>query len=269
MIQLQDFLRAVEDNVKRIRVYHQPGDGENGECDCIGLIIGSKRLAGGKWGGLHGSNYAFRNQMHDTKQINSINDLFVGEIVYKAREPGDEYYDLPDRYFNGHDYYNGDIRDYYHVGVVTKLNPLEITHCTSPGPIERDSKLGKWKYGGKLKDIDYGEIETPGTDIGGEDMTNTTVFVGGGNLDAGINMRKQASINSALIAKIPQNTEVEMLGKGSQWTRVRYNGIEGYVMNKFIIAGASDDMVPVNSVEERLADLERRVTMLENQVGFG
>ena len=35
MIQLQDFLRAVEDNVKRIRVYHQPGDGENGECDCI------------------------------------------------------------------------------------------------------------------------------------------------------------------------------------------------------------------------------------------
>lgn len=51
----------------------------------------------------------------------------MGEIVYKARKPGDSSYNLPDRYkANG-----GDLLDYYHVGVVTKVRPLEITHCST------------------------------------------------------------------------------------------------------------------------------------------
>lgn len=40
--------------------------------------------------------------------------------------------------------------DYYHVGVVTRLSPFEITHCTSvDGGIKRDTKLGKWGYAGE------------------------------------------------------------------------------------------------------------------------
>ena len=42
--------------------YKQPGDGSNGVCDCIGLIIGAIRRMGLKWTGIHGSNYAARYQ---------------------------------------------------------------------------------------------------------------------------------------------------------------------------------------------------------------
>ena len=36
MIPVSDFIQAVRDNAARVKVYKQPGDGSNGECDCIG-----------------------------------------------------------------------------------------------------------------------------------------------------------------------------------------------------------------------------------------
>ena len=289
MISLQNFIRAVEDNAARVKVYKQPGDGSNGECDCIGLIIGAKRLAGGSWTGTHGSNYAFRYEMQDTGVINSADDLFIGEIVYKAREPEDEYYDLKDKYKPGGKSYTGDIRDYYHVGVVTDISPLEITHCTSPGPIQRDRKLGKWHYGGRLKGVDYGNITTPNTTGGNEDMSEIKIkiaYVYGGSLDSGINMRATASTKAKLVDVIPQNAMIELLVEGAEWCKVKYAGKTGYVMAKFVHLETEenepieeDTMVPDNAleeilarldaIEEQLEDMEERLHDLENEVGFG
>ena len=84
--------------------------------------------------------------------------LFVGEIVFKARNPGDSSYSLPDRYKSGGANCTGDLRDYYHVGVVTRVHPLEITHCSTSvdgKSIHRDTVLGRWKFGGRLKGINY------------------------------------------------------------------------------------------------------------------
>lgn len=53
--------------------------------------------------------------MTDFAEIKSA-DLFVGEIVYKARKPGDSSYNLPDRYKAD----GGDLLDYYHVGMVKR-----------------------------------------------------------------------------------------------------------------------------------------------------
>lgn len=289
MIALQDLIRAVEANAARVNVYKQPGDGSNGECDCIGLIIGAKRLAGGKWTGTHGSNYAFRSEMTDTGVIKSASDLFIGEVVYKAIEPGGEGYDLPAKYQKGGASYNGDLRDYYHVGVVTSINPLEITHCTSPGPIKRDTKLGKWKYGGRLKGVDYGSIVTPNQQGGTEEVIDSMKvgYVAGGNTNVGINMRAKPSTGGKIIAEIPQNSMVEILSDDGNWTKVTYAGKTGYVMSKFVNDSpvidnepiTIDEMVPtselnqilelLNNMRERLEDIEKRVYKLENQVGFG
>lgn len=83
------------------------------------------------------------------RKINDVNDLQIGDIVFKAYEPGDSGYDLPSRYKNGGTYYDGDLKDYYHVGVVTSVRPLHITHMTTP-TVKVDTKLGKWGYYGKL-----------------------------------------------------------------------------------------------------------------------
>ena len=45
--------------------YKQPGDGSNGVCDCIGLIIGAIRRMSLKWKGIHGSNYGARYETNN------------------------------------------------------------------------------------------------------------------------------------------------------------------------------------------------------------
>ena len=40
----------------------EPGDGSDGYCDCIGLVIGAVRRMGLKWTGIHGSNWAARKE---------------------------------------------------------------------------------------------------------------------------------------------------------------------------------------------------------------
>lgn len=155
MISLNTFLACIQENIARIREYRSGGDGSGGGCDCIGLIIGAVRLAGGKWTGTHGSNWAARNAMRTLEPLYSPADLFLGEVVYKVKHPGDEGYSLPERYDK-----NLDDKDYYHVGVVTSLSPLCITHCTNvPGGIKRDSALGMWRFGGCLEGVEYPEAE--------------------------------------------------------------------------------------------------------------
>ena len=59
----------------------EPGDGSDGYCDCIGLIIGAIRRMGLKWTGIHGSNWAARKEVEKLEKINSVNDLSVGDLV--------------------------------------------------------------------------------------------------------------------------------------------------------------------------------------------
>ena len=173
MVPLDKFLACVQENAARVREYAHGGDGSNGKCDCIGLIIGALKLAGFTWPGTHGSNWAARNAMATPPGLCPISPdrggVFLGEIVYKVRMQGEEKYDLPDHY-NG----SGDLLDYYHVGVVTGVDPLEITHCTSvAGGIKRDNTLGQWRYGGKLKYVDYASPSEKGAPEEGREVSQS------------------------------------------------------------------------------------------------
>ena len=136
---------------RAMEIYNEsPGDehghcGNDGLCDCIGLVIGAIRRAGGQWHGMHGSNYAARNEMVSLEKIVHSGTLVPGEVVYKAKSPDDSGYDLPDRYKTG-----TDLRDYYHVGVVVSATPLRICHMTTPKP-KIDTTIGKWAWHGRLK----------------------------------------------------------------------------------------------------------------------
>lgn len=194
--------------------------------------------------------------MTSLNNITSVNHLFVGEVVYKALKPGEQGYDLPDKYGLGGKNYTGTLLDYYHVGVVTKIHPLEIIHCTKPGPIVRDTKLGKWKYGGMLKDIDYGG------NIPAEEVKEMVTLYGG-NTNLPINMREARSTGSRILAEIPQGTMVELIGAGTEWSQIKYDGKTGYVLTKFIQSGgegehggANDEMILINKAElEKIYDM--------------
>ena len=141
-IPLSSFLEKIREIAAENPKYRSGGSGKDGTCDCIGLIIGAIRRAGGNWPGIHGSNYSARYETRNLEKITNQNALRVGELVYKHRSPGEAGYDLPARCRT-----HPDRNDYYHVGVGNSVSPLRILHMTTPS-IQTDTKLGKWSHHG-------------------------------------------------------------------------------------------------------------------------
>ena len=151
-IPVSTFLERVEEIAREKPRYRKGGSGKDGTCDCIGLIIGALHRAGAAWTGIHGSNYAARKETTGLREIRSASELQPGELVFKHTRPGQKGYDLPVRYRKGGSDYNGDLLDYYHVGVVLSASPLRICHVTGTGA-ELDTSLGKWSHHGWCKSL--------------------------------------------------------------------------------------------------------------------
>lgn len=221
---LSAFLAAVDAIQAERPTYRLGGKAEDGTCDCIGLIIGALNRCGVKWPGIHGSNWAARNAMAWMLPVSDASDLTVGDIVYKARRPGETGYSLPDRYAA-----DPDRADYYHVGVVRSVSPLRIVHCTSPGGVVTDTKLGKWAYRGWLSLI--GEADDEGKVVTG--METATVTAESGST---VNLRREP--RGALVDRVPVGSVVHVMQvtgePGSQWAQVDYRGKVGWMDVAFL-----------------------------------
>lgn len=220
------FLEKVEEIAQSNPSYKEGRDGSDGACDCIGLIIGAIRRAGGAWNGIHGSNYAARYEMRELLPVMDAGELNLGDAVYKARMPGEVGYALPERYKN-----DPDQRDYYHVGVVTATSPLEITHCTGPG-IVRDTKLGKWTYRGRLEKVAYDSAE------GMETMAQTAKVTA--TSGSTVKMRSKPSTSDGLYWEVPVGAEVQVAEISGGWAKVRYGDRTGYMMTEFLDMGGQE-----------------------------
>lgn len=230
---VKKFLEKI-DEIKALKpTYKQPGDGSDGTCDCIGLIIGAIRRMGLTWSGIHGSNYAARKVVKDLQRIPINPTLEVGDIVFKALEPGEKKYDLPDRYKKGGAYYNGDLRDYYHVGVVTQADPLRITHMTTPS-VKVDTKLGKWTYYGKLKQLQGSAkpAETEAATSNAQQIQTATVIAPSGRT---VNLRSKPSTkNGVVLVRVPIGTVLTVTSNKNGWAYVRYGKRMGYMMANYL-----------------------------------
>ena len=83
MITQKQFEQGTQENIARVTHYESGGDGsDDGGCDCIGLIIGAVRLAGGSWPWTHGSNYAARYRIRGLRSIRNASTLEKDEIVF-------------------------------------------------------------------------------------------------------------------------------------------------------------------------------------------
>jgi len=251
---VQKFLEQIAKIRALNPAYKQPGDGSNGVCDCIGLIIGAIRRMKLAWNGIHGSNYAARYQTVGLQYISSESELELGDAVYKGigsdgrgRRPCNagtftHKYDLPSRYKQGNSYYNGDITDYYHVGVVTQLNPLRITHMTSPH-MQVDTSLGMngkspWNYHGKVKPLVNAVTdgakpeETTKPDIqppANTASTGTEAIVVAEN-GAPVKMREYPSESCRTWIKLHVGTKVEIVEPGEKWAKINGGGKKGWYM---------------------------------------
>lgn len=238
----KDFLTAVEAIAAARPSYRAGGDGSDGACDCIGLIIGAARRCGCEWPGLHGSNWTARNAVKDIHSIiHSENDcLQIGELVFKTRLPLDADWDLPARYAG-----DSDQADYYHVGVVTGVSPLRIVHCTTPG-IVIDDNANDWDFAATLTLLDEARTALE---------TRYVTAVSGST----VNLRRTPG--GALLVRIPIGTQVQVEATRGEWSRLTHNGRTGWMLSKYLQAGESADRMSL--LEQAVSELRNRVAELE------
>lgn len=212
----------------------EPGDGSDGYCDCIGLIIGAIRRMGLKWPGIHGSNYAARMEITGLKPITSQAQLEVGDIVLKAVPKGHSNWALPSRYFQGNKYYNGDLNDYYHAGVVASVNPFQIKHMSSKMTI--DTKVNTyypWNYTGKLTRLLKAATDAPSPEPKDE-VENYKKAVLVAKSGSTVNLRRSPTKKSGIMMQVKLGTTVTITKPGEEWAAVKYNGFSGYMMSEFL-----------------------------------
>ena len=224
---LEKILQIFNSNPKR----REPGDGSDGYCDCIGLIIGAIRRMGLKWTGIHGSNWCARKELTGLKEIKSQSDLELGDIVLKAVPKGHKNWKLPSRYQKGGKYYNGDLNDYYHAGVVYSLNPFQIRHMSSKMTIDKKyNTYYPWTHHGKstiLIKAAGGVTPTPVPTSG----TQAVVVAESGGT---VNLRETPSLKGGLIMRIKLGSIVDIVSPGEEWCKITYGSKTGYMMAKFL-----------------------------------
>ena len=204
--------------------YESPGTNDKNGIDCSGMFVKMYRDQGAKI--YHGSNTIFREYCSETRKITSAKDLQVGMAVFKCKPWTDA--------DKGNKWYGTEPGNLSHIGFVTSVNPLEITHCTSP-VAKTDSTIGKWAYWGKLKDVDYGGSPSPepGPDPEPTPVSKTMYVTTPDGKSA--NIRRKASKQAALVEHVPYGASVTWTkNNGKGWAYVKYHGFVGWMMEDFL-----------------------------------
>ena len=253
-VPVSHFIAQVEQIAAEYPAYKLGHDGSDGFCDCIGLVRGALKRAGANPTNLRGTNQAARKSIVNLHQVKKAADLQLGQVVLKVRDADDPDYRLPDKYRKGGKSYNGDLTNYTHIGVVSGISPLRITHMTSP-TATHDSRLGKWIYAGDLPWVTASD-----TDTGGVKMVVKA--------ENGSPVRVRTCPGGDTITKLPVGTQVEVITSGPEWSVIRYPGGSGYIMTSFLgVEGAPDpdDSGTVDLITVQLPGSTIQLTMSTDQ----
>ena len=134
------------------------GASSDGNVDCSGAFVHVYRKHGLSI--YHGSNRIAR--VHVEKLIPMDEAISKGLVVpgmaaFKRRRPGEGKYDLPGQYREDGDLYNGDLNDYYHIGLVDEDIVHVLNAQGTKNDFERDRITDNWSHVARLLDVDYGE----------------------------------------------------------------------------------------------------------------
>lgn len=220
--------------------YRTGGDGSDGTCDCVGLIMGA--LGGDDQFPIHSSNWFARYYTDGLEMIDRDRyEPAVCDVLYKGRNPNNPKYALDDKYTTGR-YATGDLMDYYHIGVVINVAPLEIMHCTSTNNINGiayDGTLDGWTHTGWVKGV---EVTEPWDEADGEPLAETEsypVAIVSTKDGKAVRIRSKPTDDEGYntIEKAPCGAQVEVLESAGEWATVRFHGVRGYMMTEFLRFG--------------------------------
>lgn len=88
------------------------------------------------------------------------------------------------------------------------------------------------------------EVFDSNSDLGTKKVTNRVIFKypqfegkALATAEGEVNIREKATTDSELIGHIPYGEVCEVKSQGAEWTSIKYNDIEGYVYNEYLVFG--------------------------------
>ena len=235
--------KTLLEHFQRMNEEHWPyewGKAEEGSVDCSGAFVWAYRQEGESI--YHGSNRIARSHIIS---LLPISEAKPGMAAFKARQPGEDYYALPQGYQPGGGHYNGDLNDYHHIGLVDEdprfiLNAKSTAEGFKRSPISED-----WDFVAYLSDVDYGEQE-------GNPVAFTALVTA--PTGSTVNMRARPSSSANLVDRLPIGTPVSVLqtaknDAGEEWSQVVYDDRTGYMMTKFLRIDSAPE-IPSKTPEE-------------------
>lgn len=227
------FIERCEDIIRAKPVYTL-GASNTSKCDCIGMIKYGLRMNGVTLS-TTGTNDTFRTKIVNIRTITSVSVLHVGDVVFKARKPGESGYGLPSKYRQGGTGYNGDLTDYTHIGVVKSISPLRIIHMTSPTS-KTDTGIGtglsRWRFTANLKSTYISDSIGPSPEPQPVITKTAIVTASSGQW---VKMRSSPITSCRLYDEIPVGAVVKVTGSYGDWTQIDYGKRRGwYMMTKFL-----------------------------------
>lgn len=224
--------------------YKSPGTNNQNGIDCSGAFVRAYKMQNASI--YHGSNRIMRVYCQKQMKITSWDSLRLAMPMFKARS---DLSNLSSQYKPGGKYYNPALPDdYYHIGLITSLEPLTITNATTP-VARADSfprKSGEsdaayhtravsainakgWTWCAQLSDVPYegggGTEPEPGTD------TKTVVVSA-----SSVNMRKTPA--GTYMLRIPGGTTLtitdETTKNGILYGQTTYNRYTGWVDETYV-----------------------------------
>lgn len=242
------------------------GSASKGCVDCSGALVYVFRKYGHSI--YHGSNRIARVEVDELLPISQAK---TGMVAFKARNPGDAKYALPSAYKSGGKNYNGDLRDFYHVGIVGQNGKVLNAQSSSTGFVE--SPIKTWTCVGYLKQVNYGDIQEDNMTNDSIDILYTAEVIA--ESGSTVRMRSKPLKNAPIVANVKVGTQVNLLETTSDWCQIEVNGKVGYMMSKFLNKIDSvqesepdlSDSIDIPALVNRVENLEARVTVLEGGVG--
>lgn len=226
------------------------GVAKEGCVDCSGAFVWAYKQYGKSI--YQGSNRIARSYVAELLPISAAKP---GMAAFKARAPTESGYALPKKYKKKGKFYNGDLQDYYHIGLVDEDTHYILNAQNPKNGFVRSPVTQGWDYVGYLKDIEYSEK-------GADTMQSMVVTADSGST---VNLRSRPDTKAPLLARVPVGEAVQVLTISGGWATIQREGITGYMMEQYL--KAQEAVSAPGSVEQRLAALEARVTALEGGKG--
>lgn len=271
MVKVSDLVRLFQ-TMYREHWPYEWGAARKGCVDCSGAFVYAFET-------LHGINLPHGS--------NSIARRFViggllpvekakpGMAAFKARQPGEKGYDLPDKFKPGGSSFNGDLNDYYHIGLVDEDTNYVLNAKGTNYGFCRDklTEENGWDYVAYLKGVDYGDsAEKEKGDI---PMQEAKVVLPSGARGDTVNLRESTSTSSRVIIKVPVGKIVVIEEDLGLWCKIVYAGNKGYMMSNYLeYIGQPDETGTLSweqqeKIDNALKEIERQIEIIGSIVGRG